>query len=288
MWLGIVLVAVGFLMPVLIGPRWVAPNIELLGEDTAPALVKFFALYPALAGILLIIVAQTGRGLLRPISLLVAGVIPIVLLLADPDVGGMMDKLGDQLSGSAMAQGLVALLGWAGLLAGSRALFYREENRDGLTIAMGGASLTLVALLIPVEMPGTGESIVGIIFPFRLMAQVPLLGLGMLAQMGLTILACGFCFTLLKDREEARTVGHLVFIFLICAPICAIAGMLGQIIYAGGLDREAFAVMLLISVKAVGYFLGLFLLIPVGLADLMVELAGAAPAAEPASDDTAE
>jgi len=113
LWLGIVLLA-GFLLPMVIPmgreTKVIFPNFLILGEEDAPALLKFMFLYPGLAGVAVMVLASTCQNIGRSVTLMALGILPFVLLAADEDVQRGLREMANALGPSQGALVLFALL----------------------------------------------------------------------------------------------------------------------------------------------------------------------------------
>jgi hypothetical protein len=284
-WLGVVIL-IGFLMPVIGqdrgGETKVAfPNIEALGEG-APAGAVLICLYPLFAGAAVIFLATLVRGPGRSAALIGLGVLFLILVVATLHelTGGLFGPaFGRGMAASATASMVIGLCAFIALLVGIRARYYRPVCQPAAIIGMIGAFLYFLTLVMPV-----GPSI-PLIAPFQLLSlsgghpMTVLLAFTMLGTMGCLIAASVLCIINGSPRWNAQALANrafslLVFGFALQLP-CAL------IMVAGGARGPGLLFVLFVVTfvtKVLCWILGLLLLIPVGLTDLLVNLTPPGPA----------
>jgi len=274
--LGIILL-LGFLLPVLSprtfegGVRTTFLNFEILGESSAPGLARFMFLYPGLAGIAVIILAAY-RGAARSVGLICVGILPLVVLALDPDVQEAASVLSSFPGARSIWAAVFSLAGCGGILAGIRALHYRPGSRPAAVIGAVGGGLYLVSLFLPVLPKEMGR--IAFLVSFKVFGQpssIPL-GLGMLGQMVCLMLASVICLMTLARMPAARELADGAFKFVIWSAVVYLLGVILQTLFTMDGPASHFLCFLSVMVKVTFWVVGLFLLLPVGLADLIVNL----------------
>lgn len=158
--LGLILV-VSFFLPMVTSAKSVIMldflSLRVLREEGIPALLKFMSLYPLLAGSAVILVAPRAKGLARPVALICIGLLPCVmpvdlafLRAPSPREPLLAQELGLLLvAGGFMinAWGGLTALGIIGVYAGNRARYLRPKSTVALSVAAGGGAVYLASLL---------------------------------------------------------------------------------------------------------------------------------------------
>jgi len=286
--LGLVILA-GFFLPVLVGrgdqAKPVVPNILLLGEERVPGIVKFILLYPGLAGISVIVLALATRGIGRAITLVVLGVIPFVVMLASADVRGVSGAMLSVAPSSITAAMVLGLLAFLGLFVGSRARCFRPASLTAAIIGALGGGLYLVNLLLPLYPSAMGS--IALLRPLKLMElgdQALVVGLITLGAMACMIAASILCIVNVVQGTRAQRLAHIAFRLFLTAIVLLVGAELVPTFWRiGQVEGVQVVASLLSSVKGLLWLGGLFLLIPVGITDLVVSLGPVpAPVARPA------
>ena len=136
--LGAVLI-LGFLLPIAVpdrgsGLKMEFVNFTVFSEPLAPPMIKIMCVYPLIAGLAVTVVGAAARGVGRSIPVMLIGVLPVILLLADKTVRGGLAFMPSHFLGNGIAA-FFALVGWAGLFGGGLALSYQRENRAAAVTA---------------------------------------------------------------------------------------------------------------------------------------------------------
>jgi hypothetical protein len=292
-WLGVVIL-IGFLMPVLEVHGWRRVevrvnfmNFEVLGEERAPALAKIMCLYPGIAGVAVILLASLARGPGRSGALIGLGALPIIILLASEEARRSLAEIPAE-AGGVIVLALLGVLAFIGLFAGSRARSYRPASQAAAVIGIVGGITYLVTLVVPALPPEAGS--IQLIALFKLFESkfAVIMALGALAQMGCLIAASIICIVNVRPRHDSESLAGSAFTLLVTGSIVAgSAYFLNTLIVMFQAGREvpaeALAAMLLAVVKFGCWILGLFLLLPMGVTDLVVNLTPAGPAAPPSA-----
>ncbi|MBM4042094.1 MAG: SHOCT domain-containing protein [Planctomycetes bacterium] len=179
---------------------------------------------------------------------------------------------------------VASYLGITGVFAGSRARSFRPASRVAAIVGAVGAGLYIVSLLIPTEAPdfdrfgrfGRSSTTIGLLRPFQLLehSRMAMLALTSIVAMGLGIAACVICFVNVRDGRNAESLGRLAFWLLVADFLVAIVGgMIFGITAQGEIPGEAVLPILFMVLKMGCWVFGILLLTPVGLTDLIVNIA---------------
>lgn len=286
-WLGVVIL-IGFFMPV-IGPSMDGgvtiefPNFAVLGGG-APGHVILLALYPGIAGLIVILVASLSSGPGRSAVLMGLGALFLILLLTfQPEGrrGGM--SLADALSQippSITAFLMILLFAFVGLFVGSRVRFYRPASQVAAIIGAVGGILCFMSLLLPV-LPSEAGGIF-LVAPFKILGEGGgvVMGLGLLGTIACLVGSSILCIMNVRPHRDAESLGQRASQFLVIAlvtfGVCILIEMIRGLTQAGAPGIAVLAVFLAL-VKGACCLVGLLLLLPVGLSDLVVNLTPLAP-----------
>ena len=131
-------------------PELVFPNVPPVSAGQVPTLLDAFVLLPGLAGLAVVILAFVSPGTFRALALVALGLLlPIVVLLRGDATGAYLLAMllwTDSVPGSALA---VSALGFAVMIAGCRATWYRANGLSGPRLAALGAVLYVTSLFLP-------------------------------------------------------------------------------------------------------------------------------------------
>lgn len=277
--LGLVLLA-GFLLPMIVmtpvGLDMVFPNLMVLGGGVAGHVI-LIAVYPAVAGVIVLLIARRS-GPLRSAVLMGLGGVFLILLLASGRDGAERLILGSgDLPFLHLASLLIGLFALMGLFVGSRARYYCPDSQVAAIIGIIGGILYVVNLLLPVLPPEAGS--VNLVLPFKMLAQgdMTFLSLGMLGMTGCLASASIFCIINVARRPDAQEIAERAFRLLVIAFVVLAGGIQLEIFKAAG----GWGLLALIAlVKFACWIGGLLLLVPVGATDLLVNLTYALAAPE--------
>lgn len=274
---------ISYILPILSfvskSPQFVFFNIEAMSAGNLPKMVVFQLFYPLIAGLMAIVLAMIKRSGARAFALVVIGLLPAIVLLIEADVRdffGAIIKLPNIVS-----IGLYVIIGTAAtflILAGAHASRVAPANRIAGFAAALGAGLYIVAQCVPINGKFqivetikllTGEDqtmmdlgflsgVIGII-SFILMLIIAVRCFQLLLQGGDNV-RIGKSIILLWFLQIA-IYGLLVLYILFSAPGNADMGEV-KVLYFWGI------IMLLI--KFLPWVFGLYLLIPLGIADFIL------------------
>ena len=288
--LGLVLLA-GFLLPKMTPQRGKLrvsfPSISELADGYSTAAVRLLYLYPALAGLAVVCLAA-ARGTGRAVALLALGALPLLILMASEDAQEALEPVATRMGTSVGLALVLWMVSFGGIVAASRAVSLGRKGRAAS--ALGGAAgvIYLASLLLPVLPAEMGK--IGLLVPFSAAAGgaffVP--GLAAFVAMACMIAAAVLCIVHAGARRLDPDHAAWAFGLLVAALAALILGSFAELLAPaepGWQDRlmpEALAVA-----KAVCWLLGLFLLAPVGLTDLLLSLPPPRPGPERAAVPTA-
>jgi len=253
-------------------------NLEVLGERGVPDLVKFELIYPLIAGIAACVLAKKARTIGRGWLILILGLLPFLIALSDDSVQRAVGEILNNLPGSGTSGGnmLLGLIGVLGMLAGAWALKIKADLDLAALIAAGGGGLYLISLIIPVK----GQ--LPLLAPFKLFSTRDYSGAGLVAVsaivslicLALTITAAVKCLLLPKSAgDRSSQAGTAIRLWVWQFPVYGVFMIYVMIAAAGkgGVDIiELFLAMALAIGKFFPWILGLYLLIPLGVAELLL------------------
>jgi len=278
------IILLGFFLPIAVpmgerSTRLIFPNLLVLGQKGAPLLAVLFFLYPALAGVAVILLAVRTSGTQRAVGLIAAGVLPILILLPGPGVLAGLERLVRSTPGPAMLGPILLLVGWVGIYVGSRTATLRPGTLAAALIATIGGGSYLLFLVFPFIPAREGLvpllAVLKLFFTVKSFAEF-LAVLGLFALMACMGAAAAFCVQVFRERPSDQYLGYKAFSLLrlgsILCPVLIFLGALLQVKSVG-----TFAVALTVAAKLGCWGFGLFLLIPIGLTELVVALVSEKP-----------
>jgi hypothetical protein len=285
-----VFLLIAFALPVLRFKRTesgftVAPyflNVGDLAEPYEPPVLKFQLVYPAIAGVLLIILAPALRNYVRSVCIIVLGLIPVIALLASRAVSRAFHEL----AGSLVQLGSFpeAILGWLAfvwLYVGARARWYRPGSLAAYIVGAAGGGLYIIQLVLPVLPKELGS--IPVVFAFKGLKWKEFLAgaVGSIIQMLYFVAAAIVCLANYpRKTPSVRSVAGRAFSLMVTGICFAVAGALGNVFYVtatagGNVERLADLVEASGVVKSIVWFGAILLMIPFGLTDLIVWLSRA-------------
>ncbi len=281
-----ILAVIGFALPVLAGRELVFPSLLPFTSEGRMFTVEMILLlmYPLIAGIATIVAAAVARGRLRGGILVGLGLLTVVVNLTGANVLPQFSQmLAQGVSDSARTAALTVLLGFAGwslLWAGAGVVAGREWDRLPKILAAVGGALFVLHLLLPILPSQAGATLLG--FPFKLLTAEAVppeakgLGALILLSMVLNVIGSvvGFC---LAGSRTGTGLAKGIRVLAVCGVVLLLLTPLYALLLAVGSSSETLAPALLAYVKFLCTGIGLFAVIPLGLADLLG--AGTSPAA---------
>ena len=302
-----ILLLVGFAMPVYFPDdgsgdaksEWIVPNIKLLepegfpGVEKVPTGVKLLCLWPAIAGVALLVIGASLRGIARAIAVLVTGVLPfLVPLLAMARLPkGVIPKHILRLISSYHIEGpiwiwvLALLCLWSGVRARSRS----NDSKLAAITGTAGGGLCLLGLILPI-VPKLARDDLGAIplmVPFKLVGAMHgaphdsavWLKWGLLACLLCMIVAAILALVNSTNRRNAKCLSRISFGLITVGLTSLVIGLL-VMPYSGEaeIQQKTALFFLFIIIKALLYLGTLVLVVPAGTVDLIVASSEAIPA----------
>jgi hypothetical protein len=282
---------IAFILPIFIGKEIVFLNIQGLFERSVPGVLKIEFLYPLLAGLGALKIAGMKRSREKAAALIFLGIFPFLFLLFDKSVREAFSGIAGGLpGGGSLGPNLIlSALAIFGILAGAQASRIRAKLDLGAYVAAAGAGLYVVVLIIPIK----GQF--PFLQPFKLLGQTDPTGAGVmvlsglvsLAAMALMVMAVIKCFQLLQAGAERERLGNAI-IKLWVAQFFVYGAFLIYVLIVGASKSGGDAGMVLLSFlttvpKLFLWIFGLYLLIPLGLSELILLAPGSGQIPAPAS-----
>lgn len=232
-------------------------------------------LLPLAAGITLMTMVRRVDVPLRGVVSLSLGLLMFVILLFNKDASSPVGNSMGAMPVSASVSGALFLLGVFGLFVSLRLRWYRPLHEYAYLIGAVAAGFYLLYLFIP------SHGYMPIAIPFHVFKLSGLLGLGMLANVGLLAAAAVICLTNTPSTSgwQASTKAGRAFLCLVGAIaipflvlILSTMSMADSMASPTGAPGMGSPAMLFIStaLKFTVMYGGLVLLIPVGIVDILV------------------
>jgi hypothetical protein len=201
---------VGVVLPmVMFSPFKIAfPNFDLGGGKSAEYIIAMIG--PLIVGITVAAMAKTAKDPVR-CSLALGLSLVLMIIIASTRGGGFTD-------GSFHGQPIIFFIGLTALLMGCYARHYRPTNLPAYIIAVVGGGFLVLSCLVPAKGQG-----VPLIDTFKAFKGSVVVGLAMMAGLGLKIAASVICFTTTraKSSHEVATKSDLSIKLLIGGIILA-------------------------------------------------------------------
>ena len=273
---------ISYILPIIVPDKTgsikvVFLNIEIFSQIGVDKMIITQLFYPLLAGMLVIVLASANRSAVKALALIITGVLPVLVLFIAPEIREVLDKFLKESQGL-IYMGLamfLALTGATFILSGAHAARVNPAIKIAGFIAAIGAVLSLISNFIPIEGKFQVAQYV------KLMTEDDLSGKGILFLYGLAGLMCIIlliiitlrCFQLLfAERDKVRigkSIIHLWFVQLY------IFGALYMYVIIATMNNSDYFLLLLIGsilllVKIVAWIIGLYLLIPLGIAEFIL------------------
>jgi len=251
-------------------------NLGILFMDNMPWIAVFLAVYPAVAAILAIGLAFLVLPPARGIGLIIVGgaSVAVPLIWAGNEVvARMLNEQALATAGPATLQ-VAGLVGMFGLLAGSRARWYRPGSRWAFAIGLLGGALYVLGLVAPAA-PGDIRTLPVLLAAGMLAARATIVaGILICLHIVCTLGASALLFvnTPATRPEKAHRRAGLAFRLLVLGAVLGIAAPLAGAVIAvpPGAGAGIVATVLYNTAKVIGSVIAVLLLMPVGLADALV------------------
>ncbi len=280
-------------------------NFELISKTGVPGSIKFQALYPLLAGAMVLYAAGKHRSFGKGWSLIMIGLFPFIILIMSAPVQKALAGVSSGIPGSGGMglQVILSNLGMMAILSGACASYVRPGLGNYNLVAAGGGVLYLVSLVVP----HNGQ--IPLLEPFKMMfgkrfpggggGYMFIAGLAGLAVVMIMILVSIKCLQMRNPHKDANlpraNTESLTRSFQVKRAVTFVdhrelsrsalklwvaqfyvygAFLLYTMIAAPGAS-SMFIMMIMGIIKFIPWILGLYLLIPIGISELM--LAGNEP-----------
>gem|GEM_PF-3184573 len=271
--LGVILL-IGFAMPLIQFNPFTQErnaefiNITILSAEHAPAQIIVLFLAPGIAGMGLLILQAFTKHPVRGLVVLFLALMPLLIALTDSQTIVMLNVFQKHIPAKAALTMLVVFLGLfvapVALLAGMRSRGYRPASQVAYWFGAVGAGAWFIFLAAPI-LPSEAGSIF-LMLPIKLMGQSGAGGvsMGLLVTMVCTSISAVLCIINkpASDPRKALSQAGLAFWTLVIGFVVFMLCVSGQFI-------KNFPTFIN-SMKSLCWFMGMFLLFPAGITDLIV------------------
>jgi len=255
-------------------------NLRILGDTQAAGMLQFQALYPLLAGIAVIFLSRRDRSQVRAGALLGIALLPALVLLKDKDVQVAFSNLGRFTEGgfSINLHLILSALAVILMLASAHTLRIYSKHDTVESAAVIGGGLYLLSLLLPVN----DEFI--FLEPFKYLtfndpsgAGVSFVrGLASLSALALMVTAAVYCLRIPKQNKELdkEIIGVRIIrlwgYHLIVYGFAVYYGLFVNIFNEAPMSGAFLLMFTVALMKFIPWILGLYVLIPLALAEFML------------------
>jgi hypothetical protein len=265
----------GALLPTVVqGRRHVEVEFvtsTIFGQSTAPATLNALVFCSLLAGICCLGILRCDSVRLRGVLLAQLGIIPLLIAFTDNNIGDAFAAITQTAGNNAVIIQLMLTLGAVGLFVGARARWYRPTSATAYGVGLIGSIIYVLSLLIPAYPDEMGRT--------KLFSPVMMVGLGgnlwfaftQIVEMLCGIAAAVVCGLNLPTRrgELVRLRAGLAFWLLVGGWLVGLIGAVTTMLfYADRLGGGAIAFLMILKFGTMT--VGLLLLLPFGLVDLMI------------------
>ena len=277
--LGMVMI-LGFLLPIVVvvpsgpglpgsgGMHVVHLNFAVFQMPEPPPEAVLTSLLPLLLGGAAIGVGLLVKSPFRGVILVVLGLLPFLIVLSSEDARMLLSLMGGEMIGELTLAVLVPLVGLGATWVGARSRTFRPGSLTAYVIGAAGAALVLLSLLRD------------IMAPFELFRLSILLGLSSLAMMICLAGAAGICIGNIPGRpmKPATELSKLACALLIVGLFVGLAvPVLQGVGQSGRASFGMFLTVISLLVKMAMVAVGVLFLTPMGVTDLIIGPADAAP-----------
>lgn len=286
-WFGTGLI-ISFFMPIVIsgGGVWKIYflNIHLLFYPGVDFMLRVQLLYPLMAGIVLKVFASMQRSPQRSVGILITGIFPFMVLLFSLGVQEMFAEVGQYIPGGTALpfRAVLSLLGIIAMLGGAHAVRIQPGNDIAARITSIGGIFYFFALLL------TLQGRFALLSPFYTMKQEDPSGLGLNLVNGVAeiiillfmMAAAAISIKLFKQPDpKLRELKGNSIITLWALHLFVYGGVFIYIIIATVFKSVSWGgVFMLMAttffIKMVPWILGLFIMIPLGVGEILLTVAG--------------
>ncbi len=259
----------GFLLPILTPTGVIFVNFYVLGVSGVPGTVIFLALYPLLAGIATFVAASSARGIARGLTMAGVGFLPILVFLAEK--GSALGDLIPVDTPSSFAA-FITTISLFGIAAAGITLCHQRENNLAVWIGATSGGLYILSLLVPKASSVESMPIYAPFLAMKARGFLPLVaGLGLLTAMVLLILSCVFLMLRAFAKPANPDFGRKSFLMFMWAILALVATVFfGMTATSSG---SSFIYIFVAFLKVFFWFMPGLILIPLGIADFLLELA---------------
>ena len=271
--LGVILL-IGFAMPVILFNPFTTErhgefiNITIMGMEDIPMPLKVLYLAPGVAGMGLLILQGFTRHPVRGIVVIFLAVMPTLIALTDSQTVESLRVSTRYIPAEAAFLMLVVFLGMfvapVALLVGIRSRGYRPDSPAAYWFGVAGAGAWFIFLVTPALPAEAGH--IFLMAPIKLIGQGGAAGvsMGLLVLMVCTSISASLCIINKPTSEtrKARSQVSLAFWTLIVGFVVFMLCISGQFI-------KNFPTFIN-TIKFLCWGLGMFLLFPAGITDLVV------------------
>ena len=271
--LGVILL-IGFVMPAIqINPFTQKRdaefiNITVMSQENVPMQLKVLFLAPCVAGIGLLMLQGFTRHPVRGVVVVFLAAIPTIIVLANQGAIEVLNISQRYISAEAAFSMLVVFLGLfvapVALLVGIRSRGYRPNSPVAYWFGVIGAGAWFIFLAMPILPAQAGH--VFLILPIKLIGQPGAGGvsMGLLVLVVCTSISAVLCIINKpnSDTRKARNQAGMAFWTLVIGFVVFMLCISGQFI-------KNFSTFIN-TIKYLCWFLGMFLLFPAGITDLVV------------------
>jgi len=298
-WLGIILLA-AFFMP-MVQPDFSAksrrsgggqgyqltfPNIEVVtSEADIPPMVRFGAAFPAAAGVLIIVAAAAMPKLVCSLMVTGTGAFAYIMTITDEGMRNALSVLPREADRIIIIYVLI-LAGLTGLLAGCLAKRHRPGSSLASIMGILGGLMFLGGLFLPVMPKASGACLAMTTLELLRMKQGMAVATGAMLSLGMLLwaIAAIISFFNIPGRRDgpARSMGSSAYA---CMVIGATTLLLAFLVTTFSSVRGETQILMVaaVSVKTLLWIIGVFLILPMGLAGVAISLSSAAAIAPPPS-----
>jgi hypothetical protein len=241
------------------------------------SLAGLLILLPLFAGLILMVISKKADLPLRGIVTFVAGAALFGLMLVDPEARATIGESVGAVPTSVNLSGALAILGMFGLLVSIRVRWYRPLSRRAYVIGLVAAGCYISYLFLSVNGRMPIEE------PLQVFRMHKLMGIGMFGHVGLMAAAAILCLINLPNAlaSTASTKAGRAFLCMAGALVVPVLMMMFSAMSMSssmprgmslpGMDMGSPAMMFISAAVKFGVMYGgLALLIPIGIADLLV------------------
>ena len=274
-----IMLFIAFFLPVITAVGVILPNVSMLGTSQVPFTIKIELVYPLLAAIALLFILKMSRTT-RGISYIAIAIIPFLIIFFDDNVGRLISRsigrygaMMQQMFSSTLPF-YIGILAVLALLTGSVIAQAKPDNKIAPKIAMAGGILYFVSLIYPVTSI-TGTTI-GILAPYQMGTMrganemMVFVMIVLYANMALMILASVKAIMMGKSSRKDIVGKKIIKLWFSSLSLYLSFGLLMLFNAPSSQLLQVILMVSLVSVKILAWIFGLYLLIPLGIAEIVM------------------